>query len=199
MPKLFIISLLVCASIWISTAGKAAAQETINQNASVSDVIVATSAQDSGYTINPDEITHPAIKMTPDASVIIPLDREAASIIIGNPNHLSILADSSKRLVLVPKLPGATEFTILDKDGKVIMQRHAIIASPKQQYVRVRRACASVEKGECEETSVFYCPDTCHKVILPTGEEKEQKAMLDNKAIQNQSAAIDETGETDVE
>ena len=115
----------------------------------------------------PDENahTHPPIRLTPDKSEIVNLDRKAASIIIGNPNHLSIMADAADRVILVPRAPGASYFTILDHEGKVIMQRHAIIASPKQQYVRIRRSCAN-GGDNCQETSVFYCPDTCHEIMM---------------------------------
>ncbi|MBK7361953.1 MAG: hypothetical protein IPJ01_06550 [Micavibrio sp.] len=44
------------------------------------------------------------------------------------------------------------------------MQRHVIVASPKEKYVRIRKSCAS-SKG-CQPTQVYYCPDMCHEIIL---------------------------------
>ena len=110
--------------------------------------------------------THPPVKITPDKSELIRLDREAATIIVGNPAHLSVLAESTKTLVLVPRTPGATHFTVLDKDGNVVMQRHAIVASPKKEYVRIRRTCTGTEIEGCSETSVFYCPGMCHEIAI---------------------------------
>lgn len=64
------------------------------------------------------------------------------------------------------------------------MQRHAIIASPKQDYIRVRSSCGA-EATDCQETRVFYCPDICHEVNVPTGQEDQpvqQTAEGDNAA-----------------
>ncbi len=117
------------------------------------------------------EETHPPVRLTPDKSEIIRLKVPAKSIIVGNPVHLSILMDTTKTLVLVPREPGATHFTILDSDGKIIMQRHAIIASPKKDYVRIRRTCANSTADTCQQTSVYYCPDMCHEIAVLGGDE----------------------------
>lgn len=128
------------------------------------DILPASSAQSRGVEYDINEITHPEIQMTPDKSDLVRLEKPAASVIVGNPAHLSVLADSSKMLVLVPKEPGATYFTVLGRDGEVLMQRHVIVAAPKEKYMRVRRSCASAEDDGCEQTSVFYCPDMCHRI-----------------------------------
>lgn len=53
------------------------------------------------------------------------------------------------------------------------MQRHVIVASPQEKYVRIRRSCASGEDG-CQATSMFYCPDMCHEVqVNPETEVQE--------------------------
>lgn len=116
--------------------------------------------------LSPEDATHPPVRLTPDKSEIIRLDREARSIIVGNPAHLSVLMDSTKTLILVPQAPGATYFSVLDKSGKTIMQRHVIVASPKEDYVRVRRSCANAPAGTCQGTSVYYCPDMCHQIQI---------------------------------
>lgn len=111
----------------------------------------------------PGAPTHPPLRLTPDKSEILALDRPAQSLIIGNPAHLNILMDSTTRLILVPREPGATFFTILDENGRVVMQRHAIVAAPAEKYIRVRRSC-SFSGENCTGTSVYYCPDMCHPV-----------------------------------
>lgn len=109
--------------------------------------------------------THPPLRLTQDKSELVPLDREAGSVVIGNPGYISILVDSPKLAVVVPRMEGATYFTILDKEGKVIMQRHVIVGSPKKNYVRIRRSCSAAPQGTpCQPTSVYYCPDMCHEV-----------------------------------
>lgn len=132
------------------------------QDAGMPDVIPAKTVTDNADV----GATHPAVRLTPDKSEIINLDGEAFTIIVGNPVHLSVLADSSRRLVLVPQAPGSTHFTVLDQNGDVLMQRHVIVASPKKNYVRVRRACNADSEG-CANTSVYYCPDMCHEIALP--------------------------------
>jgi Flp pilus assembly secretin CpaC len=133
-----------------------------------SDTAADISSTAPEYELSPEEDTHPMIRLTPEKSEIIRLDEEARSIIVGNPVNLSVLMDNTKTLILVPQVPGATHFTVLDKSGKVIMQRHVIVASPKEQYLRVRRTCA-MAGGACEETSVYYCPDgdMCEPVAVP--------------------------------
>lgn len=117
-------------------------------------------------TPKPDgEDTHPALRLTPDKSELVRLDRDAASVIVGNPNHLGVLMDNPRLLILIPRQPGATYMTLLDKQGAVIMQRHVIVASPKSDYIRIRRSCANGAR-DCAETSVYYCPGMCHKVDL---------------------------------
>jgi hypothetical protein len=114
--------------------------------------------------VEPVGDTHPALRLTPDKSEIIRLDRPAASVIVGNEAHVSIFIDSPTRLVAVPRQPGASYFTALDAQGRVIMRRHVIVGSPAEHYVRVRRSCPPNDRS-CEPTSVFYCPGgLCHPI-----------------------------------
>ncbi|MBI1301693.1 MAG: hypothetical protein GC137_08555 [Alphaproteobacteria bacterium] len=118
-----------------------------------------------------DVTTHDLIRLTPDKSELIRLENEAGSVIVGNPAHVNVLAESSRILVLVPRVPGATHITVLDKKGQVLMQRHVIVASPQKDYVRVRRTCVG-DAAECRGTSVYYCPDMCHEINLADGDEE---------------------------
>lgn len=116
---------------------------------------------------NPDlATTHPMLRLMPDKSELVRLDRNAVSVIVGNPSHLSVLLDTPNTLVLVPRAAGATHFTVLDGAGNVVMQRHVVVASPKKNYVRVRRSCANGAEG-CRATSVYFCPDICHEIDTP--------------------------------
>jgi hypothetical protein len=109
--------------------------------------------------------THPKLALTPDKSELVRLDQDAGSIIVGNPDHLGVLMDNRRLLILVPRVPGATYLTVLDRQGQVIMQRPVIVASPKQNYVRIRRSCTGGDK-DCNPTSVYFCPGMCHPVGL---------------------------------
>ncbi len=110
--------------------------------------------------------THPMLRLTPEKSELVRLDRNAISVIVGNPAHLSVLLDTPNTLVLVPRVAGATHFTVLDAAGEIVMQRHVVVASPKKNYVRVRRSCANGAEG-CRATSVYFCPDICHEIDTP--------------------------------
>ena len=120
-------------------------------------------------------VTDPMIRVSPDKSELVRLDRDAISVVVGNPSHLSVLLDTSRLLVLIPKAPGATYFTALDANGDVIMQRHVVVGSPKKNYVRVRRSCANAARGTtCNATSVYYCPDTCHEIDVTQVNQNER-------------------------
>lgn len=109
--------------------------------------------------------THPPIRLTPDKSELVRVDDDVASIIVGNPNHLGVLMDDPRLLILVPRQPGATYLTLLNHDGEVIMQRHVIVSIANKDYIRIRRSCAG-GGGACEETSVYYCKGMCHQVDI---------------------------------
>lgn len=136
---------------------------------------VAEAGHDSGseeiYTAAPTDDTHPIIRLTSEKSEIVRLERDVKSLIVGNPAHLSVLMDNTRTLVLVPQMPGATHFTVLDEAGKVIMQRHVIVGPgmPEKKIVRVRRSCINAGGGTCQDTSVYYCPDSCHAVAPAAG------------------------------
>ena len=107
--------------------------------------------------------THPQLDLTPDKSEMIKLGAEAASVIVGNPNHISVLLDTPDTIIVVPRAPGASHFTVIGEDGKVLMQRHVVVAAPKDKYVRIRRSCTAGDRN-CQPTSVYYCPNMCHEV-----------------------------------
>ncbi len=118
-----------------------------------------------------DGETHPVLNLSPDKSELVRLDRDAHSVIIGNPNHVTVMLDTPRLAVVIPRSSGATYFTILDKDGKVVMQRHVVVAAPKKDYVRIRRSCGNVPDGTaCQPTSVYFCPDMCHEIGTNGGE-----------------------------
>lgn len=58
------------------------------------------------------------------------------------------------------------------------MQRHVIVASPKEKYMRIRRSCAGSDDDTCQSTSVFYCPDMCHEIIMGSEEADSNAGAL---------------------
>lgn len=120
----------------------------------------------------------------PDKSELVRLDREASSVVVGNSTHISVLLDAPRLAVVIPRTPGATYFTALDKDGNVIMQRHVVVAAPKKNYVRVRRSCAGDDKGACRPTSVYFCPDMCHEIGSGDTQENGDTAAIPSVATE---------------
>jgi hypothetical protein len=105
-----------------------------------------------------------SIRITPDTTKIVRLDQDAASVIVANPAHASIALDSPRLLVVMPRMPGTTSFTVLNNRGEVIMEKNVIVAAAaKPKYVRVRRACRAGDET-CVPSAYYYCPDGCYEV-----------------------------------
>lgn len=129
--------------------------------------LVPPTAPEGSSAVQDVAATHPILRLTPDKTEMVPLERDANSIIVGNPNHASVLMENPRMLLFVPRAPGATHVTVLDKDGEILMQRHVVVAAPREKYVRIRRSCANATRGgNCEPVSVYYCPDMCHEVSV---------------------------------
>lgn len=147
----------------------ASAQTTAKQPAA--DLMPPVSGQSAASLPKLDAETHPVLNLSPDKSELVPLDREAHSVVVGNSAHVAVLLDSPKLAVVVPRTAGATYFTVLDKNGDIVMQRHVVVAAPKKNYVRVRRSCGNAADGQdCKPTSVYFCPDMCHEIGTASGD-----------------------------
>ena len=104
-----------------------------------------------------------AVRISPGKSEIIHLEQDAASVIVSNPAHAAIMLDSPRVLIVLPRAPGATSFTVLDATGKTIMEKKVIVSSGREPYVRVRKICTGGDPG-CAPSSYYYCPDGCYEV-----------------------------------
>lgn len=110
----------------------------------------------------------PVMRLTPDKSEIVELNQEAASVIVGNPAHINVILDTPTKAIVVPRASGSSHFSVIGRNGDMIMQRHVVVGAPKAQgknkYVRIRRSCGASSNRNCQETSVYFCPDSCHEV-----------------------------------
>jgi len=109
-------------------------------------------------------MAYPILNMTQDKSEMITLKNEAASVVVGNPNHISVFLDTPNTLIVVPRKAGASHFSVIGKDGNIIMQRHVVVGAAKENYVRIRRSCNANSGANCQKTSTYFCPGTCHEV-----------------------------------
>jgi len=145
----FIFSMLMAGTVFVRTA--------MAQNAS-SPPAAPYQGVPQGYNYANNKM----IRLTPNESHILHLNRDAASVIVANPVHAGVFLDTPRVLVIVPGTPGATSFTVLDIDGNEIMHRDVIISERQNKYVRIQRICSGA--GNCVPSSVYFCPDGCHQV-----------------------------------
>lgn len=113
-----------------------------------------------------------AIRLSPDRTKVLRLRENAASVVVANPAHASVILDSPKLLILMPREPGTTSFTVMNAEGKVLLERNIIVTGTQPQYVRVRRVCGQ-ERG-CAPSNYYYCPDGCFEVTPVVNEVNEE-------------------------
>ena len=116
------------------------------------------------------KVTHNPIRLSPDDTKLIRLNKDAGMVVVGNPEHANVVADSARTLIVIPRRPGATYFTVMDRTGDILMHRLVIIAGPEEQYIRVKNTCRGSNDKNCKSNSVYYCPDTCHEIFLSSEE-----------------------------
>ncbi len=110
------------------------------------------------------------IRLTPDRTHLVRLQEDASSVIVTNPAHASVMLDSPRLLVVMPREPGATSFTVLNTKGDVILEQDVIVSAVQKRYVRVRRMCGNSDPT-CTRNAYFYCPDGCYEVMTVPGDE----------------------------
>ncbi len=103
------------------------------------------------------------LRLTTNKDRIIRLDKDASSVIVNNPAHAVVMLDSPRLLIVMPRQPGATSFSVLDGDGNTILHKEIIVTNVQPQYVRIRRMCNGSDPT-CVPNAYFYCPDGCYEV-----------------------------------
>ncbi len=110
-----------------------------------------------------------AIRVAPGSSHVVTLDRDAASVVVASPAHASVFLDNPRTVVIVPRAPGATGFRALDADGRTILNKQIVVGeADAESYVRVTRICDANAGGACQPVSLYYCPDNCVSVSVPS-------------------------------
>lgn len=129
--------------------------------------------EQSGATVSaPKAASDEPLRLSPDSATVLHLPEDAASVIVTNPAHASVVLDSPRVLIVMPRAPGATSFTVLSSGGKTILERQVVVASTaKPKYVRVRRSCTPGDAA-CVANAYYYCPDGCYEVTPVTGESQ---------------------------
>ena len=157
---------LLCVFLVLGISSTHAQEETQDASSEITSQIseVLDMPAQSKTTHDDRAMTYPMLHLTQDKSEMIKLNNEAASVVVGNPNHISVLLDTPTTLVVVPRKAGASHFSVIGKDGNIVMQRHVIVGAAKDNYVRIRRSCNANSGANCQKTSTYFCPGTCHEV-----------------------------------
>ena len=113
--------------------------------------------------ISAEMIKDGTLRLTPDEHKLIRLNQDAASVIVNNPVHAEVLLDSPRLLIVMPRQPGTTLFTVLNALGETVLQKIIIVTNVKSKHVRIRRIC-SRDDPSCVPTAYYYCPDGCYEV-----------------------------------
>lgn len=124
------------------------------------------------------------IKITADRPAIIPLNDDATSVIVGNPAHATASLDNANTLIVNPLRPGATSLIVLDERGTAIFETQLLINPPKSNYVRINRVCSASTRETCRETSVFYCVEGCHEMVIPGQDVEGGMAQSDGDSVE---------------
>jgi len=157
-------------------ADAAADLDRLVRNGAVSDIQPSAGAADSSG--DGDAAQDDVIRITPDQTKVVRIDQDAASVIVANPAHASVVLDSPRLLVVMPRVPGTTSFTVLDAIGATIAEKTVIVsAAAKAKYMRIRRICNG-QDSSCQPSAYFYCPDGCYEV-MPVQPENAASAAPD--------------------
>lgn len=128
-----------------------------------------------------------ALHLTMNKDELVRLDQDAASVIVNNPAHAEVTLDSPRLLIVMPRAPGATSFTVLNAKGAVILTRDIIVSGTQApRHVRVRRICQGND-ASCVPSAYYYCPDGCYE-ITPVGQAGPQAGGAPAPAPQGAAA-----------
>lgn len=170
MQKSVIIpALALSAVVFLFSGSPVRAQEahiSVPSSDARADVLPAKTIDDIVTFSDHDLNDVPTIYLSADKSEVMKLDQDAVSIVVGNSKHLNIVADSPRTLVLIARMPGVSNFSVIGKNGDPILERNVIVAGPEDKFVRIKNTCKSNDRS-CKSTNIYYCPDTCHAVDLP--------------------------------
>jgi hypothetical protein len=109
-----------------------------------------------------------SLRLTSNKDEVIRLSQDAASVIVNNPDHANVLLDSPRLLIVMPRQPGVTSFSVLNSAGEIILHKNIIVTNAQQQYVRIRRVCNGTDPS-CVPAAYYYCPDGCYEVTPVAG------------------------------
>jgi hypothetical protein len=98
-----------------------------------------------------------------DQATLVPLERPASEIVVGNPSIADVTVQSGKALVVTGKSFGQTNLIVIDAAGKVIMNRRLVVQEPDPGVV-------TFYKGS--ERFTLHCAPNCETPLAIGDSEK---------------------------
>lgn len=93
-----------------------------------------------------------------DQARIVAIDRDATTVIVGNPAIVDVEVLNSKRMVLTGKSYGITNLVILDQAGEPILDQKVAVQTFEEDTVRVYRQASRITYAcapKCEPTATI--------------------------------------------
>lgn len=93
-----------------------------------------------------------ALDVAMDHARIVRIDREAATIIIGNPSIVDASVHDARTVILTGRSYGSTNVVILDEGGAVLLDENVTVTGDEANSVRVYRQ---------EARTTYSCAPRC--------------------------------------
>lgn len=103
---------------------------------------------------------------------LLRLDEKAADVIVGNPSIADVAIQNGKLLAITGKTFGITNLIILDRAGRVMMNRRLLVNSDDQKIVNLTRGANS---------QTYNCAPKCQPV-LKIGDDAEYYSRVANSS-----------------
>lgn len=123
----------------------------------------------SAFMLMPPTAQAETLRVSMSGPEMLTLDEDAASVIVGNPAHVTVALDNPRSLMIMPKAPGMTNVIVLGRNGNVLFNEAVIVGGPSQDYIRIQNAC--INGGDtCQQFQTYYCEEgeRCQNVGVMT-------------------------------
>jgi hypothetical protein len=108
-----------------------------------------------------------SLSISAERPLLINLPEDAASVIVGNPVHASVVLDNPRLMIVTAGLPGTTQLTVLGKRGHIIWNDRLTVNSGGGDNIRITNACINGD-DQCQSTKMLSCEKggKCHSFVI---------------------------------
>jgi hypothetical protein len=122
-----------------------------------------------------------ALAVQLDSASVVRLKKDAATVIVGNPNIAEVSVESPTLIFVFGIRPGETSLTIMDKDGETLLATPVVVTPPAVRAV-------TVDRNVVEFT--YTCDPRCAQTRTP-GEDKVKPAKSVGGTVASAAAPED--------